>query len=87
VSAAELAVMGGAAGVGAVVGALVSSAHVSLGRQHLAVRCPAPPVIVLERPLVRLLPPGRDIAGGGRALCLVRGRPYDWARDGEAVGA
>jgi hypothetical protein len=82
VSAAELAVVGGAAGVGAVVGALVANTHVSLVREHLALRRPAPSVVVIDRPLVRLLPPGGTATGGGRVLGLVR--PYDWARDGGA---
>jgi len=93
VSAAELAVVGGAAGVGAVVGAVLSTCHVSLVRGRWYVPplrpalCPAPPVDVIDRQLVRLLQAGGTPADGGRAqLCVVGvARPYDWARDGEAV--
>lgn len=92
VTPAELAVVGGAAGVGAVVGALVASVHVSLlGRRWSAPLCrsrrPAPSVDVIDRQLTRLLQAGGAPADAGRALlCLVGpDRPYDWARDGDAV--
>jgi hypothetical protein len=87
VTAAELAVVGGAAGVGAVVGALMASAHVSLAGQRWAVPVrPAPSVVVIDRQLTRLLQAGGTTADGGRALHLVgSARPYDWALDGEAV--
>jgi len=87
VSAAELAMVGGAAGTGAVIGALVATTRVSWVRRRrpvpLALSYPVPSVV--DRQLVRLLPPGGSSAAGGRVLCLVRGRPYDWARDGDAV--
>ena len=84
VSAAELAVVGGAAGVGAVVGAVVAATHVSLVGQRLR---QAPSVDVIDRQLTGLLQTGGTPADGGRALLRVVGtaRPYDWARDGEAV--
>lgn len=92
-TATDLAVVGGAAGVGAVVGALMSSAHVSLARQRWPVplrRWPAPAplapsVVVIDHHPIRLLQAGGAPADGGRALHLVGPRPYDWARDGEAV--
>lgn len=77
-SAAELAIIGGAAGVGAIVGALLSGTHVSLVR-HASPR-PAPSTVVVIRPSERLLPSGEAPAAGGRVLRVVR-PPYDWARD------
>jgi hypothetical protein len=88
VSPAELAVVGGAAGVGAVVGALAAAAHVSwAGQRWLVPLRPAPSVDVIDRQLTRLLQAGGTPADGGRALLRAVGpaRPYDWARDGEAV--
>lgn len=93
-TATELAVVGGAAGAGAVVGALVSGVHLSLmsqrwptpGRRRRPVPALlAPSVVVIDRQHVRLLQAGGAPADGGRALHLVGPRPYDWARDGEAV--
>lgn len=83
--------VGGTAGVGAIVGALVAATHVSLlGRPWIAplrpALRPALPVDVIDRQLTRLLQAGGMPADGGRALRLVGlTRPYDWARDGEAV--
>lgn len=84
----ELAVVGGAAGVGAIVGALAAATHVSLLRQRWLVPLrPAPSVDVIDRQLTRLLQAGGTTADAGRALHLVgRARPYDWARDGEQDG-
>lgn len=85
-TSADLAVVGGAAGVGAVVGALLSTCHVSFVRQRwLGPVRPATSVVVIDPP-TWLFPSGGAPADGGRALRLVGPtRPYDWARDGEAV--
>lgn len=77
---ADLALVGGAAGVGAIVGALLSSGHVSLVRHKGPPPRPAgPPTVVPIHPHVRLLPSGGTSEGAGRALRLAP--PYDWARD------
>jgi len=89
VTPADLAVVGGAAGVGAVVGALMASAHVSLAGQQrwLGPVRPGPSIVVIDRQLIRSLQADGTPADGARALRIARpgGRPYDWARDGEAV--
>jgi hypothetical protein len=86
VNAADLAVVGGAAGVGAVVGALVAHTHVSLVGRRWPVLCavPSPVPAAAAWPRVEIPASGGAAVAGGRVVVRLVGRPYDWARDGEA---